>query len=239
MTDRWGVSGEATGGSYDGSNALRLEMIAQNGDKNGGGVGTIYFDKNRIKSPEFATARHNNSTNIYMAYFDNLNEEIRFRYGELPDTQTTKANFNNFNDAYRNGTVINTGNVNSGRYATTYVNVIAATNLTSRMPGEFVSLGVISSEGDTVDDVVVLVWYDGYANKLMYTYNKKPTAGTTGTSVDNWSEPFTIFEDGGEYCKLVVDNAGGIHIAGYDGMTGDLKYAYLSSYNNPDRKSVV
>ena len=312
MTDRWGVSGVATGGSYGGTNANRIEMIAQNGDKgklvalnsgtdyfnladhgfsngdtvvfsagvtpggmtlsntyyiinanassfqvsttnggtrvnftsNGSNVTVardeIYFDKQRIKNPEYATARHGTSTSIYMAYFDNLNEEIRFKYGNLTDG-SGKGNFNNFEDAYRNGNVKTTddSNLNNGKYSTARVNVIASTALTGRNPGEYVSLGVISDEGASLtDDVVVLVWYDSYDNKLMYTYNESPEAGTTGVNVANWVGPYEIFAEGGEYCKLAVDGNGGVHIASYNGMTGDLQYAYIEDYTIPTSVAV-
>ncbi len=235
MTDRWGVSGEATGGSYDGANANRLEVIAQYGDSSGNNTSTLNFDKNRIKSPEYATARHGTSTNIYLAYFDDLNEEIRFKYGNLTDSKTSKDNFGNFNDAYRNGTVDNTANLNRGKYSTNYVNVIAGST-TGRNAGEYLSMGVISAEESSVDDVVVLIWYDSYNNALLYTYNTNPTAGTTGANVANWQGPYTIFEGAGEYCRLAVDAGGGIHIAAYDGTNGDLMYAYLPQYNQPGNK---
>ena len=208
MTDRWGVSGEATTGSYNGNNANRLEIIAQRGDSNGKDTDTLFFDKERIKSPEYAVARHGSSTNIYLVYFDNLNEEIRFKYGNLLDTSSSKCNFGNFSDSYRHGTVNNGENLNSGKYSTEHVNVIAGST-TGRNAGEYVSLGVISKEEAAVDeeeaavdDVVVLVWWDSYNNKLMYTYNIKPTSGTTGASVDNWSTPYEIFAEGGNTVLL-------------------------------------
>jgi hypothetical protein len=234
MTDRWGVSDEATGGSYGGVNANRLEAIGQYGDSAGANTGTLNFDKTRIRNPSYATARHNGTTNIYLAYFDDLNEEIRFKYGNL--NSGTKANFSNFNDAYQNNTLSNGANLNNGKYSTSYVNVIAGST-TGRNAGEYVSMGVISAEGTTVDDIIVLVWYDPYTSKLLYTYNTNPTAGTVGASVANWSAPATIFDGAGEYCKLAVDAGGGIHIAAYDGSNGDLKYAYLPAYNQAASKT--
>lgn len=228
MTSRWGVSGAATSGSYDGTNALRLEAIGQYGDSAGANTGTLNFDKGRIKSPEYATARHGTSTNIYLAYFDNLNDEIRFRYGELSGTEV-KKNFGNFFDDYRNNEMNNGNNLSNGKYNLSHVNVIAGST-TGRKAGEFVSIGVIPGAAQT-NDIVVLVWYDSYNKKLYYTYNIEPTAGTTGVNVTKWSTPKEIFEDAGEYCKLVVDADKGIHIAAYDGTEGDLKYAYLASYD--------
>ena len=235
MTDRWGVSGEATAGSYNGSNALRLEAIAQYGDSAGYGTDTLNFDKNRVKSPSYATARSSNSTNIYLAYYDDLNEEIRFRYGNLSDN-SSKTNFDNFNDAYRDNTMVNKNNLNNGKYSTEYVQVIADANgKYLGNAGEYVSIGVIpagSTNGQANSDTVVMVWYDSINNELKYTYNTNPTAGTTGKNKTNWNDAITLLSEAGEYCQLAVDAAGGIHIAAYDGSNADLKYVYIDKYNN-------
>ena len=235
MTDRWGVSGEATAGSYNGSNALRLEAIAQYGDSAGIGTGTLNFDKNRVKSPSYATARSSNSTNIYLAYYDDLNEEIRFRYGNLSDN-SGKANFDNFNDAYRNNTMTSWENLNNGKYSTAYVQVVADANGNCLgNAGEYVSIGVIqagSTNGQAKSDTVVMVWYDSINNELKYTYNTNPTAGTTGKNKTNWNDAITLLSEAGEYCQLAVDAAGGIHIAAYDGSNADLKYVYIDKYDN-------
>ena len=231
MTDRWGVSGAATGGSYGGSRANRIEMIAQAGDYSYSNT-DINFDKQRVKSPAIASSRDASSTNLYMAYFDNLNDEIRFKYGKLGDSQTSKVDFGNFKDSYGHGTVTNSYNANHGKYYNGHVQVIAhkhggSTSLGN--PGEYVSLGVVK---DGANDVVVLVWYDSTDSVLRYTYNTTPTTVRNGLNKAGWSTPQTIFTDAGEYCQIATDAGGGIHIAAYDGTNGDLKYAYLSSYNS-------
>lgn len=231
MTDRWGVSGAATGGSYGGSRANRIEMIAQAGDYSHSNTDTN-FDKQRVKSPAIASSRNASSTNLYMAYFDNLNDEIRFKYGNLEDSKTYKVDFGNFKDSYRHGTVTNSGNANHGKYYNDHVQVIAHTHgggTSLGNPGEYVSLGVVK---DGANDVVVLVWYDSTDSVLRYTYNTTPTTVRNGLSKEGWSEAKTIFTDAGEYCQIATDAGGGIHIAAYDGTNGDLKYAYLSSYNS-------
>ncbi len=231
MTDRWGVSGAATGGSYGGSRANRIEMIAQAGDYSYSNT-DINFDKQRVKSPAIASSRDASSTNLYMAYFDNLNDEIRFKYGNLEDSKTSKVDFGNFKDSYRHGTVTNGDNANHGKYYNDHVQVIAHTHGGSTSlgnPGEYVSLGVVK---DGTNDVVVLVWYDSTDSVLRYTYNTTPTTVRNGLSKEGWSEAKTIFTDAGEYCQIATDAGGGIHIAAYDGTNGDLKYAYLSSYNS-------
>ena len=235
MTDRWGVSGAATGGSYGGSRANRIEMIAQAGDysQRDSNVSSldINFDKQRVKSPAIASSRVASSTNLYMAYFDNLNDEIRFKYGNLGDS-SGKTNFGNFEDSYKGNSVTSGGNKNHGKYYNDHVQVIAHTHggdTSLGNPGEYVSLGVVK---DGANDVVVLVWYDSTNSVLRYTYNTTPTTARNGLSKAGWSTPQTIFTDAGEYCQIATDAGGGIHIAAYDGTNGDLKYAYLSSYNS-------
>ena len=231
MTDRWGVSGAATGGSYGGSRANRIEMIAQAGDYSYSNT-DINFDKQRVKSPAIASSRDASSTNLYMAYFDNLNDEIRFKYGKLGDSQTSKVDFGNFKDSYGHGTVTSGYNANHGKYYNGHVQVIAHTHGGSTSlgnPGEYVSLGVVK---DSANDVVVLVWYDSTDSVLRYTYNTTPTTVRNGLSKAGWSEAKTIFTDAGEYCQIATDAGGGIHIAAYDGTNGDLKYAHLSSYDS-------
>ncbi len=90
MTSRWGHAGRFQQGSYSGLNyidssrpsasSLRLESIGMTGTKNGGS--TKNFDKQRIKSPSFATSVHDDVTNIYLAYYDAMNDEIRFKAGD-------------------------------------------------------------------------------------------------------------------------------------------------------------
>ena len=166
-----------------------------------------------------------------MAYFDDLNEEIRFRYGQLSDG-TGKSNIGNFVDDYRNNGLDSTNNLDRARYNISHVQVIAdsAGTATLGQAGEYVAIDVVQNETNN-GDIVVLVWYDGYSGDLMYAYNSNPTAGTTGKNKTNWTGVKTIFTGAGEYAQIVADANGGIHIAGYDGTNGDLKYAYLSKYN--------
>ena len=105
--------------------------------------------------------------------------------------------------------------------------------------GQYVCIDVIPA--NTISginyDIVVLVWYDATNNNLMYTYNKVNLAdqtqedfeGSVKTKV-HWAGPFTILKNAGMYCQVKADKNGGIHIAGYDKDSGDLRYAKLSSY---------
>lgn len=83
ITSKWGHPGNPQGGSnYAGNNALRLEKIGQDGKMDGSG-GNI-LDKNRIENPSLVAANDSGTdTRIYLAYYDGINDQIRFKAGTL------------------------------------------------------------------------------------------------------------------------------------------------------------
>ena len=102
------------------------------------------------------------------------------------------------------------------------------------LAGEYLSIAAISEENPTVDDKVVMVWYDSTARKLYYSCNKEPLENANGKSDrSGWTTPVEVFDQSsdmakaGEYCKVAVDSNGGVHIAAYDPINLDLVYAYL------------
>ena len=231
MTSRWGLAGRGQDGSYAGTNSLRLGSIGQKGDSAGNDTGTNYFDKQKFRSPSLATAVHNTTTYIYMAHYDQMNNEIRFRYGRT--NSTAKTEFDSFRDREVNGPPYT-----YEQSAVQDVQIVAGSN-TGRQPGEFVSIDVVSAQGTTVDDKVVMVWYDATNRCLWYTYKANPIANHRGDkTAAGWSTPVRVFaagtdyENAGEYCKITVDNDGGIHIAAYDPTNLDLCYAYASVYTS-------
>ncbi len=109
--------------------------------------------------------------------------------------------------------------------------------------GEYVSLGVTTGSSSTTD-VVSIVWYDSENRHLYYRYLTSPLTLHNGdTTASAWSEPVQVFtgdlENAGEYCQMIVDKSGGIHIAAYDPMNLDLVYAYASSYSGTFTTCVV
>ena len=103
MTSRWGKaditanynSGGGTGGYDFGKNQLRLEYVAQyNYYKDGDNwVGYEDFNKERVRSPALATtASSSSSTTVYLAYYDEMNDEIRFKWGNFTNTKTDTWN---------------------------------------------------------------------------------------------------------------------------------------------------
>ena len=82
MSSKWGLANKTKDGSYSASNSRRLESIGMKGTKIYTTDTTNYYDKQRIKSPSLATAVHDEKTNLYMAYYDAMNDELRFKAGK-------------------------------------------------------------------------------------------------------------------------------------------------------------
>ena len=93
MTSRWGYADRHAGGYNTGTNNLRLELIGQydyteTTNAEGNHEGFRNFDKERIRSPSLATgSATSTSTTVYLAYYDAINDEIRFKWGELKATK--------------------------------------------------------------------------------------------------------------------------------------------------------
>lgn len=222
VTSRWGIGAQGQRGSYDGANALRLERFSHQNSS-----GNITINKQRVKSPSFVTSVHDTDyTNVYLAYYDDTNDEVRFKAGRT--NSTTKASFGMFSDsATSSAGTTRDDNVK-------YVNLLAG-GATGRNAGEYVSLGVKPGTAYN-NDVVVAVWYDSINRCLQYAYNTDPLHSKSGSdSGAEWAAVETVFsgdmKNAGEYCQVVVDKAGGIHIAAYDPINLDLVYAYKEVYD--------
>lgn len=245
VSSEWDPGDTGQRGSMDVKNAIALDQIGVVID------GKNKFVKQRFKSPSLATSVHNNETYLYMAYYDSAANQVRFRYaknnsriayGDVNNQTTDKVNGvegsflkdNKLTNSYITNKLTGSNGGNRGLKDLSWRNgeVQVITNATDRKPGQYVSIGVVTSEGATVDDVVVAVWYDG--SKLLYSYNDTPTTLRGGdTAATGWSPAIPVFtgnqRKAGNYCQLAVDKNGGIHIAAYDPQTLDLVYAYLDS----------
>lgn len=213
--------------------AAQLEMTGQKGKKGETNPTTVYTgETTKHQSPCIATA----GSNVYLAYYDAFNKEIRFRSSLGQEFKVSGGN--------RDG---NTGNfVNLGKakervdnqtYAVSVANcqVVAEENSSgSPQGGSYVSIAAIPKSGSMADDVVVMVWYDSKANAMWYGYNTTPSTsrvGTTQTVGAGWRTTKQILSGkaNGYYCKVaVVGNS--VHIAAQDSATGSVWYAYLASY---------
>ena len=270
MSDRWGRVGEYSGSNmnnWGGSNPdavkddwngrrsshmVRTEGIGQYGSVNNpnqkedGDKDSDYkVKKNRIQSTSIATLRHGTSTYIYLAYYDLINQEIRFRFCDLADGVSPRDKNDNSTDGLdSSGSFVDLyclGNGESGKKnyaATAATGQIVATNtvvaetdttnpafpyrqsLTLGSAGNAVAIGVNS------DNVVVMVWHDG-KNNLKISYNVTPQVLHTGATKAGWTPAETLISGAGEYCQLKVDVDGNVHVAAYDNIKGDLKYAYV------------
>ena len=214
--------------------AAQLEMTGQKGKKGETNPQTLYTgETTKHQSPCIATA----GSNVYLAYYDAFNKEIRFR-SSLGEEFKVNGNSRNGNT----GNFVHLGKtkyeVNNHTYAASVANCqIVAEENTSGKPqgGSYVSIAAIPKSGSMADDVVVMVWYDSQANAMWYSYNDTPSTSRVGTGQTvgaGWTAPVKLFGNkaNGYYCKVAVDAKNGIHIAAQDSSSGSLWYAYLASY---------
>ena len=82
MSSKWGLSGKNDEGSYSNTHSRRLESIGMKGTKSNQNDNTNYYDKQRIRSPSLASSVHDGKTNLYLAYYDAMNDELRFKAGK-------------------------------------------------------------------------------------------------------------------------------------------------------------
>ena len=249
FTSRWGIGAHSTQGTYgtngqdDSTNSLRLGYIAL---KTGNGTYDYNLMKYRYLSSEFASSvKTDNSTNLYLVYYDALTNQIRFKAGNFSGN-TRNRNIGGFVDEARNESPGYYNNTNSQiiangadsvTFKTSNTQSVTINGIQDRGAGQYVDIAVVKGKnaaGNDVD-VVCVVWYDNEVNKLKFSYIIDPISNWNSlkgnNTAANWSTPQTIFEEGGEYCHIVSDKNNHLHIAAYAG-NGDVKYAYLDTYTS-------
>ena len=77
-------------GSRSGANIIRMERIAQVND------GILDFDKQRVRSPSLATTTHDGNTNLYLAYYDTMNNQLRFKAGNYGEPTLGNENITSY-----------------------------------------------------------------------------------------------------------------------------------------------
>ena len=228
FTGKWGNSNYSSQeGSKGNAQKLRLSQIGQVVDNKN------VQNKQRNMIPSLATSVRGNNTNIYFAYYDALNKQLRFKAGSTDfataGNYVARANFGDFRDIANQNTPMT--------YAadTVYMDIIAgkdSSNATATYDaGKYSCVGV-DSHGTS--DIAVITWYDETHSTLWYAYNSSPlsNAGTpTARTGDSWniSRVFaknSSYSRAGEYVQLAVDAKGGVHIAAYDPIGCNLVYAY-------------
>ena len=240
-TSRWGGGKQSTAGTLnDGGtgnfNALRLEEI---GLKTGTDTMDYSLMKYRFLSPEFASTITNNTTNLYLVYYDALTNQIRFRAGNF--NNNTVENKGGFTDQYTGGAA-SYYNINNCQiiangvadpFRTSANNTITVPVIEGRGAGQYVDVAVVKNANN--QDVVCVVWFDSTDNCLKYSYCTNPIGNWNShkgnATANRWSDPQTIFAEGGEYCHIVADKQNHLHIAAYAGNS-DVMYAYLDTYQS-------
>ena len=256
-TSRWGRGKRNTDGYDDLTNQLGFELIGQQDFYKSGDSYVAYgnFNKERIRSTTLTTAPNDSGTSVYLAYYDAINNEIRFKWGIVNNTYENESGL--FKKQYKTGN----NRVLSGKTYTLTNNSLIAGQTTEKViktdgtmyntdgntsviadgnipvnAGQFVSIVALPGQG-TSDDAVVAVWLDGVSKNLVYSYNLKPksiSSGKFAPTDTKWSTPVKIFKENvGDYCKVIADKNNGIHIAAYDSLNGDLWYAYVNDFQNP------
>lgn len=170
-------------------------------------------DKDRYQGISYASlVNASSTTNLYMAFMDNIQGGIYLKYGVMQGTSPTA-----------NGTFTS----DMDQYITSAIKICEPTE-----SSEYLSVGV------TQNNTVVVVWYDG--GKLMYKFGQFSYNATkeTLTPPTSWTTVSDLALKAGKFCALAVDNADGIHIAYSDTFKNDLKYIYLSNVN-PNAAGVV
>ena len=239
MCSNWGIgdnSGE--GGNYNGTNTSRLESIGVPA----GTYNNVYYDadvflEDRFKSPSLATIVRDSDTYVYLAYYDDLNQQIRFRWGNnTRKKKGTGITFNQFADQSATNNGIGSGDNSVFESNASYYSVVAD-NSKAANAGEYVSIAVVPGTS-TANDVVVMTWYDATNQAWMYSYKVNPNNDKDMGVADSWVTPVVLKENAGQHCKITVDGKNGIHIAAQDSFNSDLNYIYLPSYSSTSNVSV-
>ncbi|WP_287046281.1 hypothetical protein [Treponema sp.] len=248
MTSRWGIGDLSMDDNYNAQNKIRFEAIGLPGNNmcyvKGTYPSTYTMTETRFASPSLAVASHESNTSVYLAYYDDVQGQIRFRYGSVcPDS---KDNFNNFVDNSGFGD-LNNGDKRVFESNTSNFSLIAGADWqkyktssdttngytkqvgsnwfydTGYNAGQYVAIDVIAGSSAS-NDKVVAVWYDG--TDCWLGLNTNPTIGNDNGKEQGWSCK-KIFSDGGEYCTVKTGPDGSIHIAA--NVDGSLKYAYIKN----------
>lgn len=193
-----------------------------------------YWDKSRFQATSVVSAEKR----VYLAYYDRVSSQIRFRSSLKKDVPNAIGDRNTVVDF---GNIISRNKRQTAHGIPTWSNPVAnaqifaaakcsmSTYETTYKPGQHLCLAARAGAGDDSDDLVAIVWHDG--TDCYYSVNKTPGTsratnlnkfdGSTG-----WSKPTQVFSGAGQYCKLAFDQNGGVHIAAYDSNNNRVRYAY-------------
>ena len=186
---------------------------------------TKVYDINRVQRPKMIIQGERTDAKVAITYYDSNNtiNPVKFRYGVAKGSNVdggligVSSTYSGADTSENNDPSLIGG---SGKN----FHIVASKNTKFRS-------GDYSAVGMTPKGYAVVAWYDASVRRLCYSYNENPSSAVVGgvwqTNAIYLDEAYT-----GWYVDMAVDSDGGIHIAYYNSAKGDLKYAYLSSYND-------
>lgn len=250
MSSQWGICNTgAMDDNYWGKNKLRMESIGIKGSKvQGSDQNTCIMNTYRFRSPTLATTMHDNSTSVYLAYYDTFQKQIRFRYGTFKTDAVGQSdnadNNNNGFDQFRDQVRANNSGGKSAFDAknTTYSLIAGKDADTLKDTGNVcipsnsmasTCVAIDAIEGKTAeDDVVVAAWCTGSGVKFAYKKNPytdndadsdSANAGTAGY----WSKAVEVFSGACEDVSIKADASGAVHISAYNKAEQSLVYRHI------------
>ena len=189
---------------------------------------TGVYDINRVKTPKMfitGAGTSDNPAKVAISYFDanNTISPVKFRYGTVADITTITGGIQGNTASDSGSGAGESNNPNTMDSSATGYHIVASNNTTYKG-------GAYSAVGLTSGGVAVVAWYDASSRSLIYSYNTNPNSPVVGGV---WQTNAKVLDDSyaGWNVDMTVDVNDGIHIAYYNIGKGDLKYAYLSSYN--------
>ncbi len=232
----WAMNGVETTGQM----GMRLDGYKK-ANSQAVGDSNPYNLKNKIKNPSMATYRSGSTTNVYLAYYDSWNDEIRFRYGtsgfdnglSAENGAGQKTNFSGFgrNSGYyecRNVQVLATTFSKTSSNDETPLETLYKSHAESSTgplgpAGEYVSIATVPSTAANGAGTVVMVWYDAKHNNTLYSYNTNPTDTswyTTGTTLNDVKKFDGLNRKNWSNAKTIFTGAGEFCQVKVDGKGG-------------------
>ena len=207
------------------------------------------YNTNRVPRPKMAAIGDTAKAEVYMSYFDANHpmSPVKFRYGAvdnnniftggIKDGGTTRVHTVNsvsVTDAEYHANALQGENGSASGYHT------VADNTTAHKGGAYTAVGIVpKGKAGTAKDVAVVAWYDAVAKHLVYSYNTAPDTPVQGGVWQTNARVIDTDQTSGWYVDLTVDEDGGIHIAYYNNRKSELRYIYLSAYNDANPKKVT
>ena len=188
----------------------RIEAIGQleKSDGTSSGTTSLAVNKERIKSPSLATSvLSDGSTNVYLAYYDQINDEIRFKWGNMSTTSYGASGSSNAS--------------NTGLFVDEYGPINSVRNWDTAKYGQYYELGYTSLIAGRQTNVYACTNaqnLSNQANNSSFTY-----ATSSYDTGYNAGEYVSI----AAYPKVVSGKDNDIVVAvWWDATNNVLKYAY-------------